>query len=228
MSVDPRAIRDPAGSSAPGLVIPPADTTALPQGEPMGTDVAPGEEAMERQARPDAEADETDFPAGSHCAQAADWDPEWSLFEQRVLELTNAHRAAGAVCGVREMLPVEPLTMNTLLRCSARLHSRDMAVTMYFSHTSEDGREFGERIAATGFDGGAIGENIAWGLTTPEQVVRGWMESSGHCENIMRENFTEIGVGLYVGEAGTRRIRAMYWTQNFGAPRRARRNRAPR
>ncbi len=54
-----------------------------------------------------------------------------------------------------------------------------------------------------------MGENIASGQESADEVVDGWMASPGHCANIMDPNFTEIGVGYYDGDI---------WTQVFGRP----------
>ncbi len=70
----------------------------------------------------------------------------------------------------------------------------------YFSHDSPGGpcgNDFVDRVEAAGYTGWmTLGENIAAGQTTPQEVVAGWMDSDGHCSNIMEPAFTEIGVGL--------------------------------
>ena len=53
-------------------------------------------------------------------------------------------------------------------------------------------------------------ENIAWGQKTPEEVVTGWMNSSGHRANILSSKFTFIGVGVYRSSSGR-----LYWVQLF-------------
>ena len=58
--------------------------------------------------------------------------------------------------------------------------------------------------------GGTVGENIAYGQKTPEQVMEGWMNSQGHRANILNPNFTAIGVGYYQNSRGV-----SYWTQLF-------------
>jgi uncharacterized protein YkwD len=119
--------------------------------------------------------------------------------EQRVIELTNdARRQAGCPA----------LAHNDKLRLAAYLHSKDMSDNDYFSHTGLDGSSPWERMARQGYSGGAA-ENIAWGYRTPEAVVQGWMNSSGHRANILNCSLTEIGVGFH----------NYYWTQNFGIPR---------
>ena len=59
------------------------------------------------------------------------------------------------------------------------------------------------------------GENIAVGQRDPEEVVSGWLESDGHCSNIMNPSFEDLGVGAAIG--ATDWGEGIYWTQNFGA-----------
>lgn len=159
-----------------------------------------------------------EVPAGEHCESVADWDPEWVQFEEEVLLLVNEFRSEPADCGVEgQFAAAGPLTMDPILRCSARLHSLDMFTLDYFAHDNEDGLDPFERMDAAGFQGGGGGENIALGQQTPEEVMQAWMESDGHCANVMRGAFNVIGIGYHPG-AGQRGLGSNYWTQNFGAP----------
>jgi len=101
-------------------------------------------------------------------------------FELDVLRLINIERANA---GLR------PLIWDDSLADVARNHAIDMVTRGFFAHTCPDGRGSGYRIAnGTRFTGG--GENIARGFLTPESVVAGWMNSSGHRALIL-VNFTE-------------------------------------
>jgi uncharacterized protein YkwD len=99
------------------------------------------------------------------------------------------------------------------LRCAARVHSKDMAEEGFFSHTNNDGATPWDRIKAAGYSFSTAGENIAAGYPNPQAVVEGWLDSPGHCKNIMSPAFTEIGVGYYAGGAYDH-----YWTQAFATP----------
>ncbi len=152
-----------------------------------------------------------DIPANDFCQDVADWAVEWHQFEEEALALINARRADGADCGSTGSFgPADPLTMNGALRCAARNHSMDMALRDFFDHTDPDGLGPGTRIEAAEYEWMSWGENIAWGPTTPESVVDGWMNSPGHCANIMDPSFTETGIGFHEGNS---------WTQTFGSPR---------
>jgi uncharacterized protein YkwD len=134
---------------------------------------------------------------------------DFGLDKQKMLNLINAQRAAGCNCGTTYMPPVPALTWNNRLATAAWKHSKDMHDKNYFDHTSKDGREFDERITAEGYIWKSVGENIATGYTSEEEVMQGWMASPGHCKNIMEGKYTEIGGGR-VGN---------YWTQDFGKPK---------
>lgn len=137
-----------------------------------------------------------------------------SAFAQRVFTLTNAARAQGRSCGSTFYAAAPALAYNSLLERAAQGHAADMASKNYFSHTSLDGRTFSQRITAAGYSWRTAGENIAAGYATPEAVVQGWLQSPGHCANIMNPAFKEIGVGYGTSAASTYRH---YWVQNFGA-----------
>jgi uncharacterized protein YkwD len=149
---------------------------------------------------------------GPRCdVNSGDWPSDWAALEASVLELTNQHRAEGATCDTDVFPPAPPLERDVLLEQAARLHSLDMAEQSYFSHDSLDGRTFTDRIDATGFTGAPpVGENIASGQATAEEVVDGWMASPGHCRNIKNASYHVLGVGYAEGSDGTR------WTQDFG------------
>ncbi len=102
------------------------------------------------------------------------------------------------------------LTLDPQASVVARQHGQDMCARRYFSHTTPEGRQPWDRLKAGGVRFRAAGENIAMGHPTPTDVHRGWMESQGHRENILRPVFTRVGLGLYVCRDGT-----PYWTQLF-------------
>ena len=135
-------------------------------------------------------------------------------FEDQVLVLINQQRAAGATCGGTPYPAVGPLYMNGNLRVAAQNHSFDMATQNYFSHTSLDGRTFDQRIFNAGYSGAyPLGENIAAGQTTPASVVTAWMQSTGHCTNIMNGSFNSAGVGYGFNASSTY---FHYWTLDLG------------
>lgn len=157
-----------------------------------------------------------DIPDLDYCAPTEQWDMEWAAWEYEVLELVNEYRAQGADCGSQGSFDAAgPLSMDENLRCAARVHSLDMYERGFFEHTNPDGDDPGDRMDAAGYEGRAWGENIAMGQRSPMDVVDGWMDSDGHCSNIMNDRYTLIGVGYHPGDEDSFR-NANYWTQTFG------------
>ncbi|AVH54852.1 MULTISPECIES: CAP domain-containing protein [Streptomyces] len=120
----------------------------------------------------------------------------------RIVTLVNSERSK-AGCS--------PVTLNEKLSKAAQDHSADMASHQNMSHTGSDGSDPGTRITRAGYSWSTYGENVAYGYSSPEQVMAGWMSSPGHKKNILNCGFKEIGVGL--AQPGN------YWTQDFGTAR---------
>lgn len=116
-----------------------------------------------------------------------------------VIAVNNA-RASGASCGSRgTFAPAPPVEGDPNLHLAAQVHADDMAANNFFSHTGSDGSSFGQRVARTNFQGQPISENIAAGGQTAEGTVNQWLNSDGHCANMMNPNATKLGVGYAVG-----------------------------
>lgn len=125
-------------------------------------------------------------------------DASVTNFEQEVIRLVNEIRREN---GLKE------LAYDWELGRVARFKSQDMKDNKYFAHNSPVyGTPF-QMIKNFGISYRSAGENIAKGYATPQAVVTGWMNSSGHRANILNVNFTHIGVGYVSGGS--------YWTQMF-------------
>jgi uncharacterized protein YkwD len=130
-------------------------------------------------------------------------------FEQQVIELVNKARAA-------ESLP--PLKRAGSLVEAARYHATDMLMDGYLEHDSYDTGIpapvcpwYTRVIGFYSSDWRELSENIAAGQVDPEMVVRDWMNSSGHRNNILSPATWEIGVG-YASDSSSYH----YWVQDFG------------
>lgn len=129
--------------------------------------------------------------------------------EELVHEETNQRRSDHSV---------GTLGYSQHLSAIALQHSRDMADRDFFDHTSPDGDNAGDRYRTFGHDDRSSGENIACIPLDPttsargaaQEVVKSWMKSPGHRKNILRDRFTEEGIGIYFTPNGS-----MYATQNF-------------
>ena len=125
--------------------------------------------------------------------------------EQTVLDLTNKARE-------KEKLP--PLKLNTVLVKVARAHSENMARQEKMAHEL-DGKGPSQRIKDAGYAASWGGENV--GETngdTAEAIFKMWMDSPPHRANILKDKYTEIGVGVARNAKGE-----MYYTQVFAAPK---------
>lgn len=138
-------------------------------------------------------------------------EPGIPLIKLELLELVNEVRSQGYNCNGTDFSPVEPLTWNDKLHKAAQLHADDMSANSYFSHNSADGRTPQDRITEQKYSWSTFGENIAYGFSSAQGVLNAWLGSEGHCKNIMKEEFTEIGIGY--AENGH------YWVQVYAHPR---------
>lgn len=115
-----------------------------------------------------------------------------STYAQQVIDLTNQERAK---------VGCAPLARHSGLMTFAQNWANNMASKKQLVHSS----------GPTGFGFRTWGENIAYGYSTPQAVVTGWMNSSGHRANILNCKFTQIGVGVQADSGGR-----LYWAQDFG------------
>lgn len=139
--------------------------------------------------------------------------------EQAMLDRVNATRNQARVCGDQGSFPaVAALSWNCNLATAALGHSTDMANGNFFSHTGSNGQSVGDRATQAGFTWSSVGENIAAGLSfsSVDAVVQGWIDSPGHCANLMRSSYTDLGAAKFSNPSSTYNV---YWTQVFGRPR---------
>lgn len=153
-------------------------------------------------------------PSGGSASQG---DCELTDRKREMLSRINEARRQARQCGSQSFAAVEPLTWNCTLEAAAEAHSRDMAENDYFSHTGPDGVGIQQRVSNRGYVWRAVGENIAAGQSTIAAVVEGWLDSPGHCSNIMNDAFTEMGMAkAKPDDSGSTYI--SYWTQVLAQP----------
>ena len=138
---------------------------------------------------------------------------DWRDAGKAVLRLVNDARRRGGTCGRQRFVPTPPLVWNDKLAATALAHSRDMAAHDYFDHVDRSGGAVAQRASRHGYPWRVIGENIAAGLGSPQQVVAGWLASPGHCSNIHSPDFTEMSAAYAINDEAAMEI---YWTQVFG------------
>jgi uncharacterized protein YkwD len=127
---------------------------------------------------------------------------------EKLLELVNDVREKGCDCGGEYQAPASPVVWNDKLEQAAQNHSNDMDENNFMKHDGSDGSSPGDRIVVVGYSWSTYGENIANGYTSESAVIQGWLDSPGHCKNIMNAKFTEMGVAT----SGS------YWTMVLAKP----------
>ncbi len=132
-------------------------------------------------------------------SQAYEWQHE-------IVHLVNLERQARGLGPVRS---------NALLAWIADQYACEMIEYDFFAHVNPyTGEGPGGRASKVGYAYSTLGENLAAGQATPQEVMDDWMNSTeGHRENILHSAWEEIGVGVRLG--GTYGI---YWVQEFGKP----------
>ncbi|MGG4219928.1 CAP domain-containing protein [Paenibacillus jamilae] len=119
-----------------------------------------------------------------------------SQFAAEVVKLVNNERSQKGL---------KPLTSDAKLTEVALAKAKDMSTNNYFSHTSPTYGSPFDMMKKFGVTYTYAGENIAMGQKTPQEVMTAWMNSQGHRENILKAEYTQIGVAYYNG----------YWVQEF-------------
>ncbi len=120
----------------------------------------------------------------------------------------NRERAAAGLQAVRS----QPLLDETAWR-----HARDMLARSYYGHDSPEGTTALDRSKKAGYKPRYIGENIARGQYSPEEVMDGWMGSELHREHILGKLFSETGSAVAIGKNANGY--QVLWVQVFGRPR---------
>ena len=170
----------------------PAASSAAPQSsKPAASSAAP------QSSRPAASSA---APQSSKPAATSVPSGENNLLQvaRQVIVLVNQERSKQGLPALRE---------NTQLMESALVRSQEIVTK--FAHERPNGEQGYQLAFRAGFN--TVGENIAYGYSSAEQVMEGWMNSPGHRANILNAGFLEIGVGCYRGSDGR-----LYWTQLFG------------
>lgn len=131
-------------------------------------------------------------------------------FDSKVLQLVNNERAN---------VGLDSLSIDNQLDRAANLHTDEMVRADQMSHQLPGEASLGDRVSATGYQWSSVGENVAAGYSTPEDVVEGWMNSVGHRENILNPNFTHLGVGYSNNPDNDNSYsdQDIYWTQVFAS-----------
>ncbi len=112
------------------------------------------------------------------------------IVPEMIVTLTNQER---------ETQGLEPLKLNSTLSESATRKAGDMFAFNYWSHTSPSGRTPWDFFKEVNYEYRIAGENLAKDFYNNESVVRAWMKSPSHKENILNTKYKEIGIAVVNG-----------------------------
>ncbi len=138
-----------------------------------------------------------------------------NAFNQDILNQVNAARNTARTCGGKNYPAAPALAWNAKLEAAARAHNQDMLDFDFFDHTGSNGSSPGDRMKTQGYKFSTWGENIAWGQGTTKIVMDAWLNSAGHCANIMNASFSEIGVAALYPAATPN---SPLWTMDLAKP----------
>ncbi|MFD1738895.1 CAP domain-containing protein [Bacillus salitolerans] len=113
----------------------------------------------------------------------------------------------------RNKFGLESVAWDDKVADTAFKHSKDMGLNKYFSHYNLLGENPGDRLQRDGLYLSSWGENIAKGYTNGIDATEGWMNSTGHRENMLRPSHTHVGIGTYFDNGVT-----PHYTQVFFTP----------
>ena len=136
-----------------------------------------------------------------------------SNYQALMLQQINSARAQARSCGSTAYAATTALAWDAKLFAASAKHSADMAANNYFAHQGLDGRSPAQRVTAEGYAWRATGENIAAGYATIDSVMTGWLNSPGHCANIMNPTYVDVAVACVQATGATY---STYWTMELG------------
>ena len=170
--------------------------TAAPTEEPTQRPTeAPTAAPTERPTQKPTEAP-AELPTNS-CNSIYDADTEKDCYtlSYKVFEIVNQERIKAGV---------KPLKFNNDMYKAAMVRAKEC--DEMFSHDRPNGTSCFTALKEAGVKYFSAGENIAMGYRTPADVMKGWMDSEGHRNNILDPDFTDFACGVY---------KSGYWSQFF-------------
>lgn len=126
----------------------------------------------------------------------------------KVLTQTNNERIS---------LGLPELTFNSTLSQSATLKANDMFANNYWAHTSPTGLSPWDFFKTAGYEYSVAGENLAKDFYDTESLMKAWMNSPTHRENIVKDKYKEIGISVVNGVLDG--VKTTLVVQHFGTPR---------
>lgn len=109
-----------------------------------------------------------------------------SITSERLIEMTNIERRGVGIHGLEE---------NVYLKEAALRKAESILDEQIFEHNI-NGRRFSSWVKEVGYEYSYVGENLAIDFVSSEGVIKAWLESRGHRENLLNEEYSEIGIAV--------------------------------
>ena len=159
-----------------------------PSSKPMDSKPNGPASAPSSQPSPQPEQSQSSAPESPISPAPAD-------MAEQVAQLVNKERSKAGLA---------PLSFDTQLSADALVRAKEIVGA--FDHIRPDGSNFSTAVTIRW---NTVGENIAWGQSSPQSVMNTWMNSAGHRQNILNSSYSKIGVGV------TEENGRLYWVQLF-------------
>ncbi len=130
---------------------------------------------------------------------------------QELLISTNQQRAKYGKKATKKRPGCEPLTWNETLAEAARVQANYLLKKKKLTHTGSNGSSVDSRVKKLGYNWRFVGENLAKGQETIDEVIKSWMLSPGHRKNILNPDYKEFGAAVVMDKDGQ-----LIWAQVFG------------
>ena len=127
-------------------------------------------------------------------------------FQNAFVEAINELRGRGCNCSGERFKAVGRVYYDETLSESAYEHARDIRYQRRLNHYSSKGQDIGERISDVGYNWKTVGENLAFGHESIDEVIDAWIDSYTHCKLLMDPRFDDVGFAK-IGP---------YWVLHFG------------
>jgi len=128
---------------------------------------------------------------------------------QKIIVLTN---------DIRRQYNLPPVKENNLLDKAAREKAQDMLRNQYFNHYSPSGISPWHWMDVTGYDYHYAGENLAMNFFDSDEVIKAWLNSPSHRENLLNGQYQDMGVAILNGDFTGEGIDRTLVVQMFGSP----------
>jgi uncharacterized protein YkwD len=144
-------------------------------------------------------------------------NPDYLLLDAALFFITNEERSK---------VGIPPMRYHKYLEVAAYNHSLKMATTGFFSHYNSidvSRKSTGDRGKLAGITNPHIAENIAYNfpkngstyMQVAALVIKQWMNSPGHKENILSKSGRQMGVGAYYIDDKIYGTQAFQWFEDI-------------